>query len=74
MVDNLTEAEKRHLHEQAGKVSTAMQSYGGSFMQKLGETLRKADYRNTQKIKETWPDAWEKYLQFYDARAEEEYE
>lgn len=44
-------------------VITAMKKYGGSFVTALADALQRADEFNTQKIKDTWPEYWEKYLE-----------
>jgi len=40
----------------------AMKMFGGPFISSLGETIIHADSFNVQKIKETFPEHWEKYL------------
>ncbi len=55
----ITEEEKRN-------VAGNMKKYGGSFVSYLGETIERADAENTRKIKNTWPDLWEKYKNFGD--------
>lgn len=42
-------------------VSIAMEKFGGSFVKHLGRLILLADTDNLKKIKETWPDYWEKY-------------
>lgn len=44
-------------------VAKAMRRYGGLFVKALGEALEKADSINTAKIKDTWTEYWEKYLE-----------
>jgi len=39
----------------------AMKRGGGSFVQALGEAARLADHDNLRRIKETWPEYWERY-------------
>lgn len=39
----------------------AMTRFGGSFAQALAEAWRCADYENQSRIKQTWPDYWQKY-------------
>jgi hypothetical protein len=53
-------------------VSEGMQRYGGSFVQALGRALAHADAQNALKIKLTWPEYWEKYLEFGKKFYEEE--
>ena len=52
------------LYAQKFTVSENMKKYGGSFAQALGVALSHADMRNTTKIKLTWPELWEEYLNF----------
>ncbi len=42
-------------------IATAMITDGGSFVSALGRALVHADDRNTQRIREAFPDYWEKY-------------
>ena len=55
-------------------VSRAMTKYGGSFVKRLGDALLHADPNNTQKIKDTFSEYWEKYLEIYELRMKDEYE
>ena len=50
------------LYAQKFTVSENMKKYGGSFAQALGVALSHADMWNTTKIKLTWPELWEEYL------------
>ena len=43
------------------KVANAMLNYGGSFVSSLGKALLDADEVNQQKIKNAFPECWEKY-------------
>ena len=43
-------------------VAENMKKYGGSFAQALGVALSHADMWNTIKIKLSWPELWEEYL------------
>ena len=45
-------------------VAENMKKYGGSFAQALGVALSHADMWNTTKIKLSWPELWEQYLNF----------
>lgn len=56
--------------EEAFSVATAMTKYGGSFFKRLGSALLFADYHNRQRIKETWPSEWKKYLDMSEAEEE----
>lgn len=42
-------------------IGQAMIIYGGSFMSNLGKALQYADSENQRKIKETWPEDWQRY-------------
>lgn len=39
-----------------------MRQYGGNFVRLLGEALIYADPDNTRRIKEAWPEYWDRYL------------
>lgn len=45
-------------------VVEGMTRYGGHFIQTMGHALAIADVVNAQKIKETWPEEWAKYLEW----------
>lgn len=44
-------------------VADAMVRFGGGFVTALGHAFRHADLENQRKIKETWPEYWERYTQ-----------
>lgn len=50
------------IYEERVYVAEGMVKYGGGFMAALGEALFRADLENTRKIKATWPEDWETYL------------
>lgn len=52
------------LYAQKVIVAENMKKYGGSFAQALGIALSHADMWNTMKIKLSWPELWEEYLNF----------
>lgn len=52
------------LYAQKNTVAENMRKYGGCFAQALGVALSYADNWNVLKIKLSWPDLWEKYLNF----------
>jgi len=56
------------------KVSRAMSKYGGGFVSRLGDALLHADPNNTQKIKDTFSEYWDKYLEIYETKMKDEYE
>lgn len=56
------------LYEQKFTVSENMKKYGGSFAQALGVALSRADMWNTIKIKLSWPELWEEYLNFEEPK------
>jgi hypothetical protein len=41
-----------------------MEQYGGSFEKALAKTLMYADLANANKIKQAFPELWEKWLNF----------
>lgn len=43
------------------KVIQAMIRFGGSFVKALGHAAFAADPENLQKIKDTWPEYWQRY-------------
>ena len=43
------------------EIISAMEKYGGSFVQKLAELYHRADHINQAKIKVTWANYWEDY-------------
>lgn len=43
-------------------VARAMRTYGGSFVQALGEALGRADDINVATIQRAWPAYWATYL------------
>lgn len=43
------------------EIVRAMETYGGQFIRQLAATYSAADIENRKKIRETWPDEWEKY-------------
>lgn len=48
------------------KVARAMVQFGGGFFSRIGEALFHADEQNRQRIKETWPEQWERYKVIHD--------
>lgn len=40
----------------------SMQKYGGSFVSNIGAALRVADSDNASRIKQAFPEYWQKYL------------
>lgn len=52
-----------HLEEERYYVGNAMLEYGGSFCKKLSPLVFSADQINLKKIKSTWNEYWEKYLE-----------
>ena len=45
------------------KVIQAMIRFGGSFVKALGQAAFAADPENLQKIKDTWPEYWQRYTE-----------
>ena len=60
-------------NEQLG-VASAMEKYGGSFVEYLGKALRRADPENAERIKQAFPEYWSEYLQIYNKEKREEIE
>ncbi len=52
----------KEFEEQKDLVRTGMEVYGGSFVKALSIALSKADPVNAKKIKNAFPEYWEKYL------------
>ena len=50
------------LFEEARLFALATDIYGGSFFRALGQAALRADAQNIVKIKTTWPDEWERYV------------
>lgn len=50
------------LYKERSIVSENMQHYGGGFASALGVALGRADKKNIDKIKSTWPELWDTYL------------
>ena len=44
-------------------VVDTMEQYGGSFIIALANAARRADVHNLEKIKSTWRDRWDYYLE-----------
>jgi len=49
--------------EEKQYVAWAMTQYGGDFCKNLGMALYMADSENTQKIHDTWPEDWARFLE-----------
>ena len=54
------------LIDEAHKVRTNMERYGGSFTKALAQAILHADCNNLRKIKSTWADLWQHFLYDYD--------
>lgn len=46
------------------KIVSAMETYGGNFVKKLAQAFKAADPTNFQKLKDAFPEYWEKYKGF----------
>jgi hypothetical protein len=46
------------------KIVSAMETYGGNFVKKLAEAFKAADPTNFQKLKDAFPEYWERYKGF----------
>ena len=51
------------LYRQARLVRKGIRMYGGSFMKALGNAMDYADNNNLAKIRVTWNDEWQQYLE-----------
>lgn len=51
------------IYRQKYYVVKGMTTIGGYFMQTIGKALGTADPENTYKIKKTWPEDWERFLE-----------
>ena len=54
------------LIDEAHKVRTNMERYGGSFTKALAQAILHADSNNLRKIKATWADLWQHFLFDYN--------
>ena len=50
-------------HDEKITVANAMIKYGGSFVSNLGKALMSADHINTKKIRITFSEYWDQYLE-----------
>jgi hypothetical protein len=50
-------------YSEAFAIGQAMRTYGGSFVSHLGQALQYADSENQAKIRTTWPEYWQRYLE-----------
>ena len=48
------------------QITQAMRDYGGGFVKQLGLLYRLADNSNQDKIKEAFPEYWQKYSELAD--------
>ena len=46
----------------------AMSEFGGSFVKQLAELCYHADHSNLSRIKEAFPDYWDRYTQIHASR------
>lgn len=53
------------LREEKLKVAHSLKTFGGSFHNTLGKLLVQADSDNTKRIKEAFPEDWERYLNMH---------
>ncbi len=51
------------MNEDDFKIVSAMEEYGGSFVQALAKAAFRADQVNLQKMKDTWPEYWKEYAE-----------
>lgn len=62
LFETLMEADPVGFRNEIMEVQKNMEIYGGSFMKGLAKALFHADMRNALKIKATWTDEWNVYL------------
>lgn len=55
---------KRSFSEEKRLVSLGMRTYAGSFFESIGMALTHADESNAKKLRKTFPNEWEKYLEY----------
>lgn len=55
-----------NMTDQDYKVIGAMRTYGGSFVKALATCAAYADASNLAKIKATWPDYWQVYVEMVE--------
>lgn len=58
------------IDEEKYYVCIGMERYGGSFAKALGQALQHADMFNQRKIRDTWPELWQQYLEMGKQRDE----
>lgn len=58
----VAECDLEKFYNEIAEVQRNMEMYGGSFEQGLARALLHADMENAIKIKITWSDLWEKWL------------
>ena len=61
--DNLKERETEAEQDETYWTIQAMRTFGGSFVQALGEAASRADSTNLQRIKTAWPEYWKEYTE-----------
>lgn len=49
------------MNDEEFKIIEAMETYGGSFVKSLSQCFRHADPINFKKLKDAFPEYWEKY-------------
>ena len=61
MISRSDDMSKGFDYREARQVTAAMKKYGSIFANRMGKLLEKAGTVDIVKIKQTWPDLWEKY-------------
>ena len=49
------------MNEKTHYVLLTMEKYGGAFVKALAEAFRRADPHNFRRLKEAFPELWERY-------------
>lgn len=57
--------------EEAYTVSHNMKTYGGGFVQQLGQAIVHADPENRRRLKKAFPEYWRKYRYLATPKEEE---
>lgn len=62
LFETIAECDPVGFRNEIMEVQKNMELYGGSFIKALAKALFHADMKNAVKIKTTWTDEWETYL------------
>ena len=70
--ESTTDPALKQLHDEKIFVAAEMELHGGSFVKTLAMMIYAADDINVQKIKDTWPEYWNLYLESANKKHGEE--